>query len=194
MLSTFAIFAFNVFEHTMEDRFLIIRLNCSSKQAFAGLYKKYVGKIYNYVHSLTHDKVITEDIVQFCFMKVWEHRTDIRPNDNFSAYLYTIARNAVYKETRRTITSANYVDYMLHSSQEAVDSTMDQLNFSLLQEEIHKVIDRLPESRRLIYAMSTEEMLNNKEIALKLNISVKTVETQLNRVKKAIRSHIAKYF
>ena len=177
----------------MEDRLLITRLNYSSKQAFAELYRKYAGKIYNYALALTRDELIAEDITQFCFMKVWEHRTGIRPGENFPAYLYTIARNAVYKETRRNVTSRAYIEYVLHSAELGTDSNMEQVNFGLLREEIAKVVDSLPESRRLIYALSTEEHMSNAEIAKRLEISVKTVETQLGRVTKSLREHLKKF-
>lgn len=176
----------------MEDTFLIIRLNCSSKQAFAELYRKYVGKIYNYVHALTGDEILSEDLTQFCFMKVWEKRSEIKAKDNFPAYLYTIARNAVYKEIRRNTTSQAYIEYLLHSTDIGADTNIEQVNFNLLREEIDKVISDLPESRKLIYALSTEEHLSNEDIADKLNISVKTVETQIRRATLAIWDHIKK--
>lgn len=91
----------------MDQEYLqIIRLNCGSKQAFTAIYNKYVGRIFNYVCAMTRDEVLAEDITQFCFMKLWERRKEIRPDENFAAYLYVIARNAVYKETRRLVTSA----------------------------------------------------------------------------------------
>lgn len=93
---------------------------------------------------------MSEDITQFCFMKVWEKRSEIKPKDNFAAYLYTIARNAVYKEIRRNTTSQAYIEYLLHSTEIVADTNIEQVNFNLLREEIDKVISGLPESRKLI--------------------------------------------
>jgi len=56
-----------------------------------------------------------------------------------------------------------------------------------------QVIDRLPDSRRLIYLMSSERHMTNEEIARELNISPKTVETQLSRVVAALRKHLAHF-
>ena len=108
----------------MDQEYLqIIRLNCGSKQAFTAIYNKYVGRIFNYVCAMTRDEVLAEDITQFCFMKLWERRKEIRPDENFAAYLYVIARNAVYKETRRLVTSANYIDFLTHASAIGLNST-----------------------------------------------------------------------
>lgn len=178
----------------MDQEYLqVIRLNCGSKQAFTAIYNKYVGRIFNYVCAMTRDEVLAEDITQFCFMKLWERRKEIRPDENFAAYLYVIARNAVYKETRRLITSANYIDFLTHASAIGLNSTQEDVNFSLLKSKMAQVIDRLPDSRRLIYLMSSERHMTNEEIARELNISPKTVETQLSRVVAALRKHQAHF-
>ena len=188
----------------MDQEYLqVIRLNCGSKQAFTAIYNKYVGRIFNYVCAMTRDEVLAEDITQFCFMKLWERRKEIRPDENFAAYLYVIARNAVYKETRRLITSANYIDFLTHASANVsnatgtvisgLNSTQEDVNFSLLKSKMAQVIDRLPDSRRLIYLMSSERHMTNEEIARELNISPKTVETQLSRVVAALRKHLAHF-
>ena len=83
--------------------------------------------------------------------------------------------------------------YVLHSAELCTESNMEQVNFGILKEEIDKVIESLPESRRLIYALSCEEHMSNVEIAQRLDISVKTVETQLGRVTKALREHLKKF-
>lgn len=104
-------------------------------------------------------------------------REIIHPHENFAAYLYVIACNAVYKEMlRRLVTSANYIDFLTHASAIGLNSTED-VNFSLLEQD-GSVIDRLPDSRRLIYLMSSERHMTNEEIARELNISPKTVETR----------------
>ncbi len=177
----------------MDDKLLIIRLKCSDRQAFAELYGRYVGKIYNYVLSMTRNKVVTEDITQFCFMKLWERRESLRLDENVIAYLHAIARNQVYKEARRSLTAANYIEHLVNAGEVSSEATADEVNFKLLREEIARFVDTMPESRRLIYRMSTEGQMSNEEIARKLNISVSTVNTQIWRVTSALRKHLSKF-
>lgn len=143
---------------------------------------------------MLHNDVLSEDITQFCFMKIWEHRSDIHPDENFAAYLYTIARNAVYKETRRSITSAIYIDHVINTSPKSSDTTYEQVNYNLLQKEITEFIESLPESRKKIYRLSTQEHLSNEEIAEMLNISVNTVKTQIWRVTSSLKKHLSNFF
>lgn len=172
----------------------IIRLNCGSKQAFTAIYNKYAGKIFNYVRSMTQDESLAEDITQFCFMKLWERRKYIRSDENLAAYLYVIARNAVFKETRRLILSANYIDFLTHTAEIRSNTTQEDVDLNMLKIKMEQLIEKLPESRRLIYRMSTEQHLTNEEIARMLHISQKTVETQLSRVVIAMRKHLAPFF
>ncbi|MBO5194300.1 MAG: RNA polymerase subunit sigma-70, partial [Bacteroidales bacterium] len=74
-----------------EDRMLIVQMNAGSKKAFASLYDKYVSMVYGYVYSVLKDSTLAEDITQFCFMKLWEHRSIIAQDRNLPAWLYVTA-------------------------------------------------------------------------------------------------------
>ena len=57
-----------------QDYILISKLNASSKQAFNDLYEKYVDMVYSFVLSILNDNSVAEDITQFVFIQLWEHR------------------------------------------------------------------------------------------------------------------------
>ena len=40
---------------------------------------------------MTRDEVLAEDITQFCFMKLWKRRKEIRPDEEFRRLPYVIA-------------------------------------------------------------------------------------------------------
>lgn len=176
-----------------EDYILILQLIGGSKQAFSALYQKYVDRVYGYVLSMTHNQTTAEDITQYCFMKVWEHHARLRPEDNFAAYLYVVARNATYNETRRRLSATRYADFVARSAEGAINYTLCDVNVSMLRQEMQKVVATLPEVRRKIYLLSSEQNMTNAEIAQALGISVKTVETQLGRVTAAMRRKLAPY-
>lgn len=174
-----------------EDYIHIIQLNNDSKHAFVELYDKYAGKIYNYVRSMLRDKSLAEDITQFCFMKVWERRRSIQPERNFAAYLYVIARNAVFKETQNNLTALKF----LQCSRTVIgdEFTSQDVDLSILQTEIDRVVETLPEARRRIYIMSVKMHLTNEEIARQLELSPKTVQNQLERASGTLRAELAAF-
>ena len=62
-----------------------------------------------------------------------------------------------------------------------------------IEVKISQTLDALPEKCRQIFVMSRYEELKYKEIAEKLNISIKTVETQMSKALKALRKNLAEY-
>ena len=162
------------------------------------LYWKYNAKLYNFVYSILYDKSLAEDITQSAFLKIWERREDIDPDKSFSAYLYTIARNLVYKETKRLLQESSYVlsskERVGNNEEEADNRTVEKLDATFVESYIEKIIEQLPSSRREIFILSRKEGLSNKEIAVKLTISEKTVETQIYRslqfLKERMKGHI----
>ena len=62
-----------------DDKSLIMRLNMSDKASFEVLYDKYVGMVYGFINSVLKNETLAEDLTQWCFMQLWEHRQTYRP-------------------------------------------------------------------------------------------------------------------
>lgn len=135
-----------------EDHILIEQLNASSIEAFSALYDKYAGMVFNFTHAILKDTYLSEDITQSCFALMWIRRTSISPDGNVPAWLYVVARNAVFKELRRQVTASKYIDYVSNSDgvrQEEFETG----DTAAILAEAEAAIAALPESRRMIYKM-----------------------------------------
>lgn len=175
-----------------EDQILIEQLNASSMEAFSALYDKYAGMVFNFTLSILKDDCISEDITQSCFALMWSRRASISPDGNLPAWLYVVARNAVFKEVRRQVTASKYLDYLSNRDEaETQESELTNGDTSVILAEAEAAIDALPESRRKIYKMRFIDGLSAHEISERLDISPKTVETQIARAKNAIRQRIS---
>ena len=157
-----------------------IRFNDDEK-AFEFIYWKYNAHVYNFANSLLYSPKIAQDITQNVFLKIWEKRHEINPEQNFNAYLFTIARNMVYKETEQKLLSEQSLR-QLQEEEDVLDmSTIQTLDYHFTEELCRSLVEELPPARREIFKLSRFERLSNKEIALRLSISERTVETQLYR-------------
>ncbi len=78
------------------------------------------------------------------------------------------------------------------SLEKYIDSR-DQLESEETQKEIYDALNALPEACRKIFIMSRFEEKKYKEIAADLQISLKTVETQMTKALKILREKLAKY-
>lgn len=87
------------------DGNLLIDLKNGDEKAFETLFWEYNQHVYHFVYSLLYDKSMAADLTQNVFLKIWEKHETIDPEQNFDAYLFTIARNLVYKETENRLLS-----------------------------------------------------------------------------------------
>ena len=166
-------------KHFLEkiDTHTLSLLQKGDEKAFDTIFWKYNSRVFHFIHSLLYDKTLAEDLTQNVFLKIWERHQDIKPEEGFEAYLFTIARNMVYKETEKRLLSERFLDSIKQTDADKhfeIDVDTDSL-----QEYIDELVEQLPSSRKKIYLMSKKQHLTNKEIAAQLSLSEKTVETQL---------------
>ena len=134
-----------------------------------------------------------EEIVQEMFFNFWQKKDKMDISTSLEAYLFRSVRNACLnylkhlkvREEHRLATNAE-----LRRKEQEVHDRMEALE---LQERIDRIIEQLPPERQKIFKMSRFEELKYKEIAEKLNISVKTVEVQMSKALKFLRMNLADY-
>lgn len=172
---------------------LILQIKSNDVNAFTILYSLYSAKLYNFAFSILYDKTLAEDITQNSFLKLWEKRGTLDASKNISAYIFTIARNLVYKETQRLILENRYKEHKQLSEDIASNNTMEAIDSIFLNAYVDQLVANLPIARRQIFEMKRNTGLSNKKIAEQLNISEKTVETQFYRALKYIKEMLKNY-
>jgi len=170
---------------------ILLRLKQGEEFAFDSIYWKYSAWVYNFIFSLLQDKALAEDLTQTVFLKIWERHEDINPESGFESYLFTIARNLVYKETENRLLTEHLIE-SIRKQQKVDDSNMEEeIQTDSLQQYITQLVEQLPPARKEIYQLSRVFHLSNKEIAEKLSISEKTVETQLYRALQFLKKKLS---
>lgn len=156
-----------------------------SEKAFEFLFNRYYHKVFNFVSLNFTNSQIAEDITQNVFFKLWENRERLISQKGVEDLLFIMARNQVYNQTNQQIVRDLYHQKIFKEMLEMdifPESNIEtSLNAKLLLELIDKWIDELPEKRKKIFLMSRQENMETKEIAQKLGLSTKTVETQIRR-------------
>ena len=100
---------------------------------------------------------------------------------NFDGYLFKISQNMVYHYVRRELLLQNYVDRLANESSDESVEIDEELDYLFLEEYILKLLEELPPARREVFMLYWKSGLNYREIADQLNISEKTVATQVHR-------------
>jgi len=170
-------------------------LRNASMQSFDALYKRYSGKLYNFVMRVSKgNSYISEEIVQRTFIKVWETKEQINPDKLFISYLCTIAKNMLLNEYEHQTVEYIYQEYVKLNMLDIDSSTEKEVDKDLLEEYIDKLTDNLPPRCREIFILSRKKGLSNKKISEQLRISESTIETQLSKALSFMKSNLQKHY
>lgn len=174
----------NIF--SMTDNELVALAQAGDNKAFSQLYDAYIRKIYNFVYYKTLNKEVAEDIVSSVFLKAWRSLATYNEN-NFSAWLYTIARNTVIDYYRQKKDHKDIDDCWDLASLDDFESRIDKhLNI----EQIKKSLTKLKSIERDIIIMRFWLDLPYAEIAIRLDKSEGAIKMALARALKKIKGDV----
>lgn len=170
---------------------LFNRVRKDDPSAFESIFRKNFPALCSYSYRFVMNRQVAEEIVDDVFYNLWKNRKRIRITSSFHAYLATSVRNKsldfLRKSKREKWNSAL-------QDAEAIPCDQSIAYEAMILDELHHRIDAavdiLPPQCRIIFQMSRQQNLKYKDIARKLNISIKTVDTQIGRALKHIRKVI----
>jgi len=131
-----------------------------------------------------------EELVQDLFLWVWERSPVIDDATPSRAYLYRAAHNGALNRLRHRRIERRWEEQQPIAELADPPAPADLERDELLG-AVRGAIERLPPRCRLVYTMSRQEGLTYQEIADALDLSVKTVEAQMARAFRLLRTALA---
>lgn len=177
--------------NSFEENNLFINIQQGDEKAFEKLFKLYYGYLCNFATKIIADDVAAEEIVQEFFVKFWERRADLSVESSLKNYLFRSVKNLCLNHIKHSNIKLQHAQKVIAES-ETSNFNNDFIEVDLAA-DIAKSIEELPKKRREIFRLSREEGLKYREIAEKLNISIKTVEAQMSLAIKSLRDKLKKY-
>ena len=181
-------------EDIIEEIKLLDLIRNGNPKAFERLFKLYYATLCSYLRTIIQEREIIEEIVQDVFVNIWENRNNLSPKGNLKSYLFKAVRNRAinhYKHITVKLNSAEELRLIYFSESSDVEKQFDS-------QEINKLISRsvalLPEKCREIFTLIKFNGLSYQETADILNLSVKTIETQMGRALKRLKESLLIYF
>lgn len=135
------------------------------------------------------DTELAKDLAQQSFVKLWIKRTAIPEQVPLKKYLFGIAKNH-FVDQHRAMKRENRVLESLKTEALAQYHNQQSEHDTRREELLKRAIDDLPPKCREILLLCKVEGLAYKQVALKLNISVKTVESQIRIAYTKIRTSL----
>ncbi len=163
------------------------------ESAFRQIFDGYWDTVYGVAMALTKSPDLAEEMAQDIFVRIWVKREKLAAVEKFEGYLFTIARNHIYNEFRRSIKVEAFTDHLLdyvEATALATDTPDRRLLCSELEKLVDKAVEQLPPQQRTIYRLSRHQGLSQEEIAHSLHISVHTVKSHMNKALHVIRGYL----
>lgn len=161
-----------------------MEIDSDSTDLYRKMYLEYAPMLLRFAEKFV-SLIYAEDIIHDVFLKFWDRKIFLLPENELKRLLYVAVKNACIDQLRRFSLEQEYID------KRVIQLKLDELDFFeesenlFMQNDLMAVllqkIDELPEKSREIFKMFYLEGLKAAEIAGRLNLSVRTVQNQLYR-------------
>ncbi|EDM35476.1 RNA polymerase sigma factor (possible RNA polymerase sigma-24 factor) [Pedobacter sp. BAL39] len=164
------------------------------ENTFFQLYESYWDKLYQIAFKYLNDGFQAEEVVQDLFTSLWQRKDSLLLTEStIENYLVRAVRFKISRIYSDEIRKTQKIDeYKLRQSASS-HHTEKQVLYRFLKEDVDKLVGMLPERCKDVYQLSRIKGMNNKEIAVNLLISEKTVENQLTKALNFLRKGLKKY-
>ncbi len=183
------------------EKKLLEAIKRSDLDAFKDFFERHYSNCYHYALRFVSDNENARDLVQDSYVSFWENRKKIRSAVSGKALLFKILKNHCLNHVKREEVKTKYNDRSLLEIKkmelnyhDALNPVFAKIREDELQKRLDEALNQLPQDRKRIFELSRFEGLKNAEIAKKLNLSVRTVDTQIYRAVKALKGHLKELF
>lgn len=158
------------------------------REDFKSLFNEHFESLRNYIYYRCGDAELATDIAQDVFMKLWEKQLD-KPPKELVGLLYKMAKDAFISKYRRSKTEQEYVARPPDNTES--QSPEEEMSYKELTTTYERALKEMPEIQREVFLMSRMEELKYKEIAERLDLSIKAVEKRMKNALLFLRQALA---
>ena len=174
------------------DQFLLQALQGGQEKAFDYIFKKYYKSLCAQANLYTNDLDLAQSLVQECFIKMWENRQAAVKIMHLTAYLSFMVRNKCVDYTRKhkkeMMTELVDENLVLAGCSSDADVLIHEFEERLVQ-----ALADLPDRCRIAFEYSRFDGHTYNEIADKMGITLKAVESLMSRSLKVLRVELKDY-
>lgn len=165
----------------------------NSETIFRQFYYLCYDRFFRIAYYYTHNEVWSQEVVLDAFMKLWEKRNALMQIANIEDYCFILVKNTALnyldKEERR---GAHFTPQVAEAS--GKDHSPEDI---VISEELFaiyvKALDTLPERCREVFIRIKEEKKSYAQVAQEMQISIKTVDAQLQKAMGKLKEAIGNY-
>jgi RNA polymerase sigma-70 factor, ECF subfamily len=161
----------------------------------------HLDSLYNFAIRLTSDPIDAEDLVQDTIVKAFRFFGSYEKGTNAKAWLFRILKNSYINNYRKKSKQPQQVDYdevstyyeNIRSEQSDTTDMEDILYRDMLDDQITRALQRLPEDFRTVVLLCDVEGFTYEEIANMLDVPIGTIRSRLHRGRNLLRVELEEY-
>lgn len=172
----------------------IIGIRNNNVSDFEAMYRCYYEYLCQFAYRFVNNRAASEDLVHNVFLNIWKNRETWKPRGTLRTYLYRAVKNQSLKYLAHCqVQNRIKLDDLTILPDHNRMNPEEKFRSREFEEAVQKAVEQLPEKRRIIWLMHREDKMTYREIAEVLEISIKTVETQMSRSLKYLRSQLTDF-
>lgn len=155
--------------------------------AFEALFHLFNRRLIKFCILYTHQKEASEEIVSDIFVKCWLNRHKLADVQNPESYLYIAVKNQSLNYLKK-YSHIHLVEFGESHELKLVNTycPQKQMEKRELVFKLDEAVESLPDQCKIVFKLIREEGMKYKEVATILQISPRTVQTQLFRAIKKL--------
>lgn len=184
---------FQIYKVDLSESRIIQLLQKGEAAAFEQVFKNHFKNLHGYAYTILKDEIAAEEMVQNVFCKIWEKKDLLNAETSIKAYLYRAVHNESLNYLKHQKVKAAYQMYAVQHMDTNESNASRKLMLWELEHKLYNALNELPQQCRTIFQMSRFQDMKYQEIANELNLSVKTVENQMGKALKILRTKLVDF-
>ena len=161
-----------------------------TQKAFIALITSFQDKMYRLAKRLLVSEDEAQDATQEIYLKLWQKRQDLSTYKSVEALAMTMTKN--YCLDRLKSKQADNLKLVHNNFADQSYNTVKQVELEDQVNVVHKLINQLPETQRIVIQLRDIEQYELNEIEKILDMNPSTVRANLSRARKTIKENLIK--
>jgi RNA polymerase sigma-70 factor (family 1) len=172
---------------------LLTRLKKGDKEAYLFLYDRYNLSIYNWAIKLVKIPQLAEDIVQEVFLKIWQIKERLNPQQSFPAFIYRICRNKAFTILKKIAADEKLRSKVMTQLAIYPENAENRVVWKQYEQLFNSAVQQLPSQRQKVFKLCRQQGKTYEEVAEELGISRNTVKEHMVMAVKNIKEYFYQY-
>ena len=178
---------------SLDNDDIVKRLASGDESAFKQVFDNYYRSLVISAYQILKNESLSKDAVQEVYLELWKNRARLTTKISLLPYLKRSVMNRslnIIKSRKHHMSAGSEPLKILEDHSRQPDESYEDNEFV---DHVHRAIESMPDRCRAIFMACKMQGLSHAEIASELGISKKTIENQITKALKIIRSEIVNY-